>query len=95
MIGRSVIVAGIDIPLSDPLFLTVVAAHVVLGLACTIAGRSRCSASNSRGVIPGSGRLITGALRASFDSRWARGRPLARGLPPLHSRNGCLLSPRI
>jgi hypothetical protein len=36
--GDMTIVAGIDIPSTDPVFLAVVAVHVLLGLACTITG---------------------------------------------------------
>ena len=36
--GKSIIVAGIEIPSSDPVFLAVVGVHVLLGLACTITG---------------------------------------------------------
>jgi hypothetical protein len=38
MIANSIIVAGIQIPSRDPVFLTVVAMHVLLGLVCTITG---------------------------------------------------------
>jgi hypothetical protein len=38
MTGTSIIVAGIEIPSSDPVFLAVVGAHVLLGLACTTTG---------------------------------------------------------
>ena len=36
--GKSIIVAGIEIPSSDPVFLAIVGVHVLLGLACTITG---------------------------------------------------------
>jgi hypothetical protein len=38
MTGTSITVAGIEIPSSDPVFLAVVAVHVLFGLACTITG---------------------------------------------------------
>ena len=38
MKDASIIVAGIEIPSSDPVFLTLVGLHVLLGLACTITG---------------------------------------------------------
>lgn len=38
MTGNPILVAGIKIPSSDPLFVTVVALHVLLGLVCTITG---------------------------------------------------------
>jgi hypothetical protein len=36
--GDMTIVAGIEIPSTNPVFLTVVGIHVLLGLACTITG---------------------------------------------------------
>ena len=36
--GEATIVAGIEIPSTDPAFLTVVGVHILLGLACTVAG---------------------------------------------------------
>lgn len=38
MTGTATIVAGFEIPTSDPVFLAVVGVHVLLGLACTITG---------------------------------------------------------
>ena len=38
MTGKSIIVAGIEIPSSDPVFLAIVGVHVLLGLVCTITG---------------------------------------------------------
>jgi len=38
MTGDAIVVAGIEIPSSNPAFLAVVAVHVLLGLACTITG---------------------------------------------------------
>ena len=37
--GDMTIVAGIEIPSANPVFLTVVGIHVMLGLACTVAVR--------------------------------------------------------
>jgi hypothetical protein len=36
--GKSIIVAGIEIPSTDPVFLAIVGVHVLLGLVCTITG---------------------------------------------------------
>lgn len=36
--GDMTIVAGIEIPSTNPVFLTVVGVHVLLGLACTVTG---------------------------------------------------------
>jgi hypothetical protein len=38
MTGTSITVAGIEIPSTDPVFLAIVAVHVLFGLACTITG---------------------------------------------------------
>lgn len=38
MSGNAIIVAGIEIPSINPLFLAVVGVHVLLGIACTITG---------------------------------------------------------
>jgi hypothetical protein len=38
MTGTSITIAGIEIPSSDPAFLSIVALHVLFGLACTITG---------------------------------------------------------
>jgi hypothetical protein len=38
MTGKSIIVAGIEIPSSDPAFLGIVGVHVLLGLVCAITG---------------------------------------------------------
>ena len=38
MTGKSIIVAGIEIPSTDPVFLGIVGVHVLLGLVCTITG---------------------------------------------------------
>jgi hypothetical protein len=38
MTGASITIAGIEIPSTDPAFLSIVALHVLFGLACTITG---------------------------------------------------------
>jgi hypothetical protein len=38
MTGYAIIVAGIEIPSNNPVFLAIVGVHVLLGLACTITG---------------------------------------------------------
>jgi hypothetical protein len=91
MIGQSVIVAGIEIPSSDPVFLTVVAVHVVLGVASTITGAVAMLSPKQHGRHPRFGSIYYWCLTGLFsDSRWAGGRPLARGLPPFYSRDARL-----
>ncbi len=38
MTGTTTIVAGIEVPSVSPVFLTMVAFHVVVGMACVITG---------------------------------------------------------
>lgn len=38
MTGTSIIVAGIEIPSTDPTFLAIVTVHILFGLACAITG---------------------------------------------------------
>ena len=66
MIGQSVIVAGIEIPSVDPLFLTVVAVHVVLGLACTITGAIAMLSAKKSGRHPRFGSIYYWCLMGVF-----------------------------
>ena len=66
MIGQSVIVAGIEIPSSDPLFLAVVAVHVVLGLACTITGAVAMLSPKQAGRHPRFGSIYYWCLAGVF-----------------------------
>src|SRR5262249_14301660 len=79
MVDNSTIVAGIEIPSSDPLFLTVVIAiHIPLGLACVTAGATAMFSKKGRGRHSTFGKTYFWCLLALFVSatllslmRWA------------------------
>jgi hypothetical protein len=50
--GDMTIVAGIEIPSADPVFLTVVGVHILLGLACTVTGAIAMLSQKRRGRHP-------------------------------------------
>lgn len=60
------LVAGIPIPSNDPAFLAVVGVHVLLGLACTIAGASAMLAPKRAGRHPKSGSIYYWCLCGVF-----------------------------
>jgi hypothetical protein len=60
------IVAGIPIPSSDPAFLAVVGVHVLLGLACTIAGIVAMLSPKRTGRHPTFGSLYYWCLCGAF-----------------------------
>jgi len=71
-------IAGIQIPSQDPVFLAIVAIHVVLGLACAISGVLAMLAVKGPGRHPKAGSVYYWALAALFVSatvlsvtRWA------------------------
>ena len=49
MTDGSTIVAGIEIPSTDPIFLAVVAVHIPLGLACAVLGAGAMFSRKQRG----------------------------------------------
>lgn len=53
-------VAGIEIPSTDPVFLAVVGIHVLLGLACTVAGAIAMLSRKRAGRHPWYGRSTFG-----------------------------------
>jgi hypothetical protein len=64
--GDMTIVAGIDIPSTDPVFLAVVAVHVLLGLACTITGAIAMLSPKRRGRHPRYGTIYFWCLAGVF-----------------------------
>jgi hypothetical protein len=66
MKGASIIVAGIEIPSSDPVFLAVVGLHVLLGLACTIAGILAMLSKKRAGHHPWFGSVYYWCLMGVF-----------------------------
>lgn len=61
-------IAGIEIPSTDPTFLTIVAVHVLLGLACVIAGAISMSSRKQPGRHPTFGTFYFWSLAAVFAS---------------------------
>jgi uncharacterized membrane protein len=78
MTGTSIIVAGIEIPSTDPAFLALVAVHVLFGLACTITGIIAMLSHKRTGLHPLFGTIYYWCLLGVFLSasslaavRWA------------------------
>jgi hypothetical protein len=65
MTGNS-IMAGIEIPSSDPVFLAVVGVHVLLGLACTITGIVAMLSAKRPGRHPMFGSIYYWCLMGVF-----------------------------
>ena len=62
MTDEGVVILGIPIPSSSPLFLSIVAVHVAAGLACTIAGISAMSTPKRAGRHPRAGSVYYWSL---------------------------------
>jgi len=78
MPSDTTIVAGIEIPSTSPIFLTIAGVHVLLGLACVISGAGAMLSAKRRGSHPTSGTIYFWCLSALFVSatglflvRWA------------------------
>ena len=63
---EATIVAGIEIPSTSPIFLTVVAMHVLLGLACVVAGAVAMLSPKRQGRHPRFGTAYFWCLAALF-----------------------------
>lgn len=59
-------VAGIEIPSDDPAFLTVVGVHIILGLACTVAGLVAMLSPKCAGRHPNYGTFYFWCLAGVF-----------------------------
>ena len=66
MTDEGVVVLGIPIPSSSPLFLSIVAVHVAAGLVCTIAGISAMLTPKRAGRHPGAGSVYYWSLVVVF-----------------------------
>jgi hypothetical protein len=66
MTGNPIVVAGIELPSSDPVFLAVVGIHVLLGLACTIMGIVGMLSIKGRGRHPLFGSVYFWCLGGVF-----------------------------
>ncbi len=64
--GASVIVAGLQIPSREPLFLALVGMHVLLGLACTITGLIAMLSPKRPGRHPRFGSIYFWCLAGVF-----------------------------
>jgi hypothetical protein len=64
--GDMTIIAGIEIPSNDPVFLAVVGAHVLLGLACTITGVMAILSRKRAGRHPRYGTIYFWCLTGAF-----------------------------
>lgn len=66
MAGASIIVAGLEIPSRDPMFLATVGIHVVLGLTCTITGLMAMLSAKRPGRHPRFGSIYFWCLTGVF-----------------------------
>jgi hypothetical protein len=66
MADGETIIAGVAIPSTSPLFLSVVGLHVLLGLACTIAGLVAMLSKKGRGRHSSFGTIYYRCLLAVF-----------------------------
>ncbi len=66
MTDHGVVVLGIPIPSSAPLFLSIVAVHVVAGLTCTVAGIVAMLAPKRAGRHPSAGTVYSWSLLVVF-----------------------------
>jgi|ERR1041385_5952764 hypothetical protein len=62
MMDEGVVVLGIPIPSSSPLFLSIIAVHVVAGIVCTLAGIVAMLAPKRDGRHPSAGTLYFRSL---------------------------------
>ena len=66
MSDEGVVVLGIPIPSSSPLFLSIVAVHVVAGLICTVLGIVAMLAAKRSGRHPSAGTIYYWSLLVVF-----------------------------
>jgi hypothetical protein len=66
MTGEITNIAGIEIPSTDPIFLTVVSVHVLLGLACTGTGAIAMLSQKGPGRHPRHGTIYFWCLAGVF-----------------------------
>lgn len=59
-------IAGIEIPSANPVFLTVVGIHVLLGLACVVTGAIAMLSPKRRGRHPRNGTIYFWCLAGAF-----------------------------
>ncbi|HEV2098593.1 MAG TPA: hypothetical protein VGR45_06655 [Stellaceae bacterium] len=83
MPSDTTIVAGIEVPSTSPIFLTVVGLHVLMGLTCVVAGAVAMLIPKRQGPHPTFGTMYFWCLLVVFGSatwlsvfRWAQDYPL-------------------
>ena len=59
-------IAGIEIPSTDPVFLTVVGIHILLGLACVVTGATAMLSQKRAGRHPRNGTIYFWCLAGLF-----------------------------
>jgi hypothetical protein len=64
--GDITVVAGIEIPSTNPVFLTVVGVHILLGLACTVTGAVAMLSQKRAGRHPRYGTIYFWCLAGVF-----------------------------
>ena len=64
-------VAGIEIPSTDPLFLSILAIHVPLGVVCVVSGALAMLSAKAPGRHPGSGTIYYWSVAAILASATA------------------------
>jgi hypothetical protein len=64
--ANTTIVAGIEIPSTNPLFLTVAGVHILLGLACTVTGAIAMLSQKRAGRHPRNGTIYFWCLFGVF-----------------------------
>ena len=69
--AETTVVAGIEIPSTSPVFLTIVGIHVVVGLACVITGAIAMLSAKRPGRHPTFGSIYYWCLVAVFASATA------------------------
>src|SRR4029434_6726254 len=71
MTDEGVVVLGIPIPSSSPVFLSIVAVHVAAGLSCTVAGIVAMLAPKRSGRHPFAGTVYYWGLVVGFPTMYA------------------------
>jgi len=88
---QGIVVLGIPIPSSSPVFLSIVAVHVAAGLVCTVAGIVAMSTSKRSGRHPSAGTVYYWSLAVVFLTLAALSiLPMASQHAPLCSRHPVL-----
>jgi hypothetical protein len=60
---QGIVILGIPIPSSSPLFLAIVGVHVAAGLVCVVAGAVAMLSSKRAGRHPSAGAIYSGVSR--------------------------------